>query len=213
MGGGSGGQVTQNASYAPEFRPIAEAAGDQVLKLIEAAPVWRFAAPANQGTAGLSPWQQFGMSIIPYMGMTTEPMRQFGNIPTPVSAAALGSAAMGDVTPAAQRSLASFDKYGGVGTNAFNPQRETMFSTASQSIAGSMPWNYQQSWMFPGLEGVPASPDSVGMINAALAAMPTQVLYGTPTGTTTTPPIGAYNTYGPSPIDIEDTPSRRERTV
>lgn len=63
--GGGGQETTTRAEFPPEFRPLAEAAVRQIMALQQGLPLSQFGTPRLTPTAGISPFQQAAMNMLP----------------------------------------------------------------------------------------------------------------------------------------------------
>lgn len=108
MGSGGGKSVsTQSAEFPPEFRPLAEAAVNQLLALGEALPITDFVDPHPLQVAGLTPLQQLTIEATPGLLQPTQGLRGLLGLTTPL--AQLTQQALNSQVPsqATQTALAS----------------------------------------------------------------------------------------------------------
>lgn len=107
-GGGGGGKSTSTteASYAPEFRPLADSARKEIEALQKVVPLVSHAGFQPAGVAGLSPMDQFTINELvtrtPYLPASFEGLMQ---LPEPVGAATRGAVKAGEHTNAARGAL------------------------------------------------------------------------------------------------------------
>ena len=84
-GGGSGGGGTSttqaHAEYPEEFRPLAEAAVKQIIALQGRLPLESFGEAQTARVAGLSPFTQAGMSLVPSLMLRSPAEQQLGQVP------------------------------------------------------------------------------------------------------------------------------------
>jgi len=85
MGGGSGGGGTttsqQHAEYPVEFRPLAEAAVKQIIGLQGRLPLAEFGVAQPARVAGLSPFTEAGMSLVPSLMMRSPQEQALQQVP------------------------------------------------------------------------------------------------------------------------------------
>ena len=80
--GGGGTTTTQtHAEYPEEFRPLAEAAVKQIIALQGRLPLENFGEAQLARVAGLSPFTQAGMSLVPSLMMRSPAEQQLGQVP------------------------------------------------------------------------------------------------------------------------------------
>src|SRR3990167_7120084 len=86
MGGGSGGGGTTtsqaHAEYPEEFRPLAESAVKEIIGLQGRLPLAEFGVAQPARVAGLSPFTEAGMSLVPSLMLQTPPEQALQQVPT-----------------------------------------------------------------------------------------------------------------------------------
>jgi hypothetical protein len=106
MGGsGGGGTQTTQAEYPPEFRPLATAAVEQIRALQRALPLAAFAEPRPPLTAGVSPYQQAAMNLLPGLLTPTAGLQSLGTLGPSFAGAAQNALQAGQPTGGAQWAL------------------------------------------------------------------------------------------------------------
>lgn len=109
FGGGGGGKSssTTEASYPPEFRPLADSARTQIQDLQAALPLAQFATFQPAGTAGVSPLQQFAIEeMIPRTLYAPPGMDGLLELPSVVNAAARGASRSAAPTSGSEDAMA-----------------------------------------------------------------------------------------------------------
>lgn len=110
MGGSGGGgtqSTTNTASYPKEFKPLAKGAADQILAMQNSLPLAGF-GQANPGqTAGISPFQQATMNMIPHLLAPSWGLETLQNLGAPMSQLAQNATAAGNPYSTALTALAS----------------------------------------------------------------------------------------------------------
>jgi len=105
-GGGSQGSRTEaQSTYPTEFKPLAKAAADQIQAFQLLSPVSMFAATSPQRVAGISPFQQAGMNLIPNLLNPLPTLAQLRAFNAPIGYAASGAYAAGQQTPASRAGM------------------------------------------------------------------------------------------------------------
>ncbi|OGB40128.1 MAG: hypothetical protein A2W72_09275 [Burkholderiales bacterium RIFCSPLOWO2_12_67_14] len=107
-GGGGSGQstTTSQASYAPEFRPLAESAVKQIQAMQELLPLISFTGYQPQPTAGLAPMQRFAIeNLVPGTLLPTPGLQASQDTTLPLGLLGYGAIGAGGPTGAAQSAL------------------------------------------------------------------------------------------------------------
>ena len=105
MGGGGDTVSTQAAEFPPEFRPLATSAVGQIQALQNLLPLAGFGTFAPQGTAGVSPFQQAAMNLVPRALTPTTGLAALYGTANPLGLSALSAMQAGQQTPGAQQAL------------------------------------------------------------------------------------------------------------
>jgi len=141
MGGGGDNTKTEaGGEYPPEFRPLASAAADQIKAFQAVAPLAAFAASNPQRVAGISPFQQAGMNLIPSLLNPLPMLAQLRSFNKPIGYAASGAYAAGQQTPASQAGLQALINQGRVPSfNTTNPALPVSPATFQAGLPANIP--------------------------------------------------------------------------
>lgn len=117
--GGSGGGGTQTstntASYPEEFKPLATGAANQIRSLQKALPLSQFSAPNPAQTAGIAPFQQATMNMLPQLLAPSWGLDTLQHLGQPITQLAGNAVGIGNQTSPFSNALAALSS-GGFGT-------------------------------------------------------------------------------------------------
>ena len=152
MGGGGSDSTTQsttNATFPPEFRPLAEGAVEQILALQQALPLSQFAGTEPQGVAGIAPFQQAALNFIPGLLQPSAGLNPLNELTTPLSQAAGQAFGVGQRAPGTQGALDALVASGRVPAGTAAPPTPAF---SLQQFLSQLPQSQQLASVIPGVD-------------------------------------------------------------
>ncbi len=178
MGGSGNGQQTSTntASYPEEFKPLANSAREQIQAMQQALPLAGFAQPNPGQTAGIAPFQQATMNMLPGLLAPSWGLNTLQQMNQPLGQLAGNAIGVGNQTSPFTNALAALASGGfGTGQPSFpGAQPQTPF----QMQAPTTPQAAPQSNVMGG------SPDMIAQLMAQLSRPVPQTTPTLPGGVT-----------------------------
>lgn len=174
MGGSGGGtqSTTNSATYPDEFKPLATGAGKQILAMQKALPLAQFGKANPAQTAGLAPFQQATMNLIPQLLAPSWGLETLQNLGQPIGSLANNAIGVGNQTGPFSTALSALASGG--------------FGTGQQSFPGASPQTPFQM-QTPNMTQAAPQPNVVGGGNDLIAQLMAQLSQPIPQTTPTLP--------------------------